>query len=216
MEEIESTESQWGSLPVASRQRELLKKWKTQLRVGTLPWLCKGHLITVLGISINSEALLSLCWVYFHYCTRDTFLCLRDTISFCHGYPYHCSQNTFVIMSGIPLSLCPEYLCHCVRDTHIIVSRIPSSLCQEYPYHCCLCYPHHCCHGTIIVVSDIFIHFRNTPSLCCGYFRHYLGFLRYFVGDFFIHIRNTRHCFKRYLLQYLVTINIVSGILPLL
>ncbi|KAB7497984.1 Ubiquitin conjugation factor E4 B [Armadillidium nasatum] len=32
VEEIESTESQWGSLPVASRQRELLKKWKTQLR----------------------------------------------------------------------------------------------------------------------------------------------------------------------------------------
>ncbi|XP_071535625.1 ubiquitin conjugation factor E4 B-like [Panulirus ornatus] len=32
VEEIESTESQWGSLPVASRQRELLKKWKTQLK----------------------------------------------------------------------------------------------------------------------------------------------------------------------------------------
>lgn len=33
VEEIESTESQWANLPVASRQRELLKKWKTQLKV---------------------------------------------------------------------------------------------------------------------------------------------------------------------------------------
>lgn len=32
VEEIESTESQWANLPVASRQRELLKKWKTQLK----------------------------------------------------------------------------------------------------------------------------------------------------------------------------------------
>ncbi|XP_053651922.2 ubiquitin conjugation factor E4 B isoform X2 [Cherax quadricarinatus] len=32
VEEIESTESHWGSLPVAARQRELLKKWKTQLK----------------------------------------------------------------------------------------------------------------------------------------------------------------------------------------
>ncbi|MPC17927.1 Ubiquitin conjugation factor E4 B [Portunus trituberculatus] len=33
VEEIESTESQWGSLSVASKQRELLKKWKAQLKV---------------------------------------------------------------------------------------------------------------------------------------------------------------------------------------
>ncbi|XP_068249521.1 ubiquitin conjugation factor E4 B-like [Palaemon carinicauda] len=32
VEEIESTESQWANLPVASRQRELLKKWKMQLK----------------------------------------------------------------------------------------------------------------------------------------------------------------------------------------
>lgn len=32
VEEIESTESQWGSLSVASKQRELLKKWKAQLK----------------------------------------------------------------------------------------------------------------------------------------------------------------------------------------
>lgn len=33
VEEIESTESQWGNLSVASKQRELLKKWKAQLKV---------------------------------------------------------------------------------------------------------------------------------------------------------------------------------------
>lgn len=32
VEEIESTESQWGGLSVASKQRELLKKWKAQLK----------------------------------------------------------------------------------------------------------------------------------------------------------------------------------------
>ena len=33
VEEYESTESQWKNLPIAHRQRELLKKWKTQLKV---------------------------------------------------------------------------------------------------------------------------------------------------------------------------------------
>ncbi|XP_042239775.1 ubiquitin conjugation factor E4 B-like isoform X2 [Homarus americanus] len=40
VEEIESTESQWGSLPVAARQRELLKKWKMQLKKLNKSKLC--------------------------------------------------------------------------------------------------------------------------------------------------------------------------------
>lgn len=33
IKEMASTEAQWGTLPVAARNRELLKRWKSQLKV---------------------------------------------------------------------------------------------------------------------------------------------------------------------------------------
>ncbi|KAG0713085.1 Ubiquitin conjugation factor E4 B [Chionoecetes opilio] len=88
VEEIESTESQWGSLSVASKQRELLKKWKAQLKKLNKSKICADA-------GLLDEKLLERC-LHFYSGVAHTILraLTGGRFNSSHTYSYNPSFNT--------------------------------------------------------------------------------------------------------------------------